>query len=148
MENSGDWGVPVQGRRLPMADLIRFPSESLRYDKNRNEQLASDNPCEGKRRLLYDYEAFQVDRHGSLVFSRSLGFQRLDDFCLDSINFGGRKNHVMVAVFCQPDNVTHLDESLQKLILPNAATMLWPATHFMPFFLSFVILLHQVMTVH
>ena len=36
--------------------------------------------------LLFDYEAFQVDRHGSLIFTRSLGHQRIDNFCIDSVS--------------------------------------------------------------
>ena len=45
------WGVPVQGRRLPLSILTRFPSQSLRYDKSRHAQLASKNPCTSSSNL-------------------------------------------------------------------------------------------------
>ena len=35
----------IQGRRLPVSELTRFPSQSLRYDKSRHWRLASKSPC-------------------------------------------------------------------------------------------------------
>ena len=29
-----------------------------------------------------------LDRHGSLAFTRSLGHQRIDNFCIDSVSLG------------------------------------------------------------
>jgi hypothetical protein len=117
-EASRDWGLPVQGRRLPLADLIRFPSDSIRYDAAHFSRLESTEPCGPGGLLLFDYHAFQVDRHGSLAFSRSLGEQRLDNFCVDLVS----DRHFMAAVFCRPKNVSHVDPSLQILTLPNLAT--------------------------
>ena len=131
---STNWGMPIQGRRISLADLIRFPSESLKYDKSFHKRLDSFNPCDAhgsRSRLLFDYEAFQVDRHGSLVFTRTLGDQAIDDFCVDqvAVRRGPKGNtdqgHLfMAAVFCQPSNVTEVDETLQLLNLPNNSPLL------------------------
>ena len=142
MKESYNWGVPVQGRRLPMADLIRFPSESLRYDKFKHSKLTSNTPCPKGSKLLYDFEAFQVDRYGSLMFTRTLGYQKINHFCLDSVSLGS-PHQFMAAVFCKPDNVseTVLDNSLQKLILPNSADVSgkMPVSYFIVLFVQVVL---------
>jgi len=116
-----DWGVPVQGRRLPLANLIRFPSELLRYDKGRHSKLESKEPCGPKGRLLFDFEAFQVDRRGSLAFTRALGSDAapIHDFCMDLVSLN-EKSHFMAAVFCQPQGSGQVDESSQSLLLPSS----------------------------
>lgn len=120
MDGSGEWGVPVQGRKLPLADLIRFPSESLRYNKDLNEKFGSENPCEKGSRLIFDFEAFQVDRYGELKFTRSFGeMEKISEFCLDSVSLGPQ-HHFMAAVFCSA-NDQEVDQSLQKLVLANSA---------------------------
>ena len=67
-----------------------------------------------------------MDRHGSLVFTRTLGEQAIQDFCVDQVAVRagveenrGQEHHFMAAVFCQPSNVTEVDETLQLLKLPN-----------------------------
>lgn len=134
---SSPWGLPIQGRRISLADLIRFPSESLKYNKSLHRRFASSTPCDAhgsRSQQLFDYEAFQVDRHGSLVFTRTLGDQAIYDFCVDQVavrpgpkgnSAAGEQGHLfMAAVFCQPSNVTEVDETLQLLNLPNKSPSL------------------------
>ena len=134
---SSNWGLPIQGRRISLADLIRFPSESLKYDKSLHRRFNSSTPCDAhgsRSQLLFDYEAFQVDRHGSLAFTRTLGDQAIYDFCVDQVavrpgpkgnRAAGEQGHLfMAAVFCQPSNVTEVDETLQLLNLPNNSPLL------------------------
>ena len=127
IQSTSKWGLPIQGRRLPLADLIRFPAESLKHDKSLYRRFRSSTPCDAhgsRSQLLFDVEAFQVDRHGSLVFTRLLGDHEIYDFCVDQITVQrpqGAKtmHHFMAAVFCQPSNVTEVNASLQRLNLPN-----------------------------
>ena len=127
IQSTSKWGLPIQGRRLPLADLIRFPAESLKHDRSLYRRFASPTPCDALGRhskLVFDFEAFQVDRYGSLVFTRLLGDQEIHDFCVDQITVQRPEgtpttHHFMAAVFCQPPNVTEVDESLQLLNLPN-----------------------------
>ena len=81
----------------------------------------------GGRRVLFDYEAFQVDSHGSLIFTRTLGPQRIKNFCLDMVSLtttSNQKFSVMAAVFCQPSDTddTEINESLQTLVLYTSST--------------------------
>ena len=127
IQSTSKWGLPIQGRRLPLADLIRFPAESLKHDRGLYRRFESSTPCDahgGRSQLVFDFEAFQVDRYGSLVFTRHLGDQEIHDFCVDQITVQrpeGTKqtHHFMAAVFCLPSNVTEVDDTLQLLNLPN-----------------------------
>ncbi len=136
-EDGGQWTLPLQGRRLKLEDLIRFPSDFVKYESAFKERLESEHPCGSKdgapKRLLFDYESFQVDRQGHLAFTRVLGRQKVSEFCIDLVSVPGekgdtKKHHFMTAVFCQPDNVTHVDQDLLKLRLANAGTRMTSTT--------------------
>ena len=113
------WGLPIQGRRLPLANLIKAFPQEIRYD--RSLPFISEQPCGPNGKLLFDVEAFQVDTKGELVFSRALGNQRIPskDFCVDLV-----RGNLMVALFCQPHNVTEVNMRTQRIALPNKSTVI------------------------
>ena len=60
------WGLPIQGRRIPLADMIRFPA----ILKHQTSKWVSKQPCGLKGNLLFDFEAFQVDQQSQLIYTR------------------------------------------------------------------------------
>ena len=79
-----------------------------------------------------------MDRHGSLIFTRTLGHQRIQKFCLDKVQptrssssssstlKSKTKFSIMVAAFCQPSNVTEINELLQTLVLKSSSMSALP----------------------
>ena len=110
------WGLPLAGRRLPLGKLIRFPTDYVRYD--RTSTFVSEQPCGPEGKLVYDFEAFELDENGQLIFTRALGSQKVASkaFCLDLVS-----GSFMAALFCQPNNVTEISLRTQTLLLPNSA---------------------------
>ena len=110
------WGLPLAGRKLPLGKLIRFPTDYVRYD--RTSTFVSDQPCGPEGKLVYDFEAFELDENGQLIFTRALGSQKVASkaFCLDLVS-----GSFMAALFCQPNNVTEISLRTQTLLLPNSA---------------------------
>ena len=88
------------------------------------------------RRILFDYEAFQLDTGGRLVFARPLSAHpelsgrvvESKNFCVDMVDKDGKQ--FMSAVFCSPRPMTFVKEDLLTLNTPstaaaNFATKLW-----------------------
>ena len=57
-----------------------------------------------------------------------MGILMIPPPCLETIILGPL-HQFMVAVFCQPDNVTSWDQSLQEIELPNQASSIKTPPH-------------------
>lgn len=124
------WTMLLEGRRRSLQDLIRFPYDFVGHDHDLRRRLDHREQCRGVgQRLLYDYEAFQVNTKGKLVYTRLLGpahnYHGIDDFCVDVVSVND-KSHFMVAVFCQPrmrngNLAPDIDEELLQLSLPSGS---------------------------
>jgi hypothetical protein len=81
-----------------------------------------------RHRILFDYDAFQIDTSGRLVFARPLSLHpemsgRVVDvrnFCVDLLEKKDGKQH-MAAVFCSPKPMSFVKEDMLNLNLENGA---------------------------
>ena len=91
-----NWKLRLNGHSSKLLDMIRIP-----YEKVVHRNLTCPH---GSKKRLFDYEAFEVDEDGKLVFTRVMGKRRIERFCVDEADVqtaGGLR--LMMAVFCEEE---------------------------------------------
>ena len=84
-----------------------------------------------QRRILFDYDAFQLDVGGRLVFARPLSAHpelagRVVDprnFCVDMVEKDGKQ--YMASVFCSPRPMAFVKEDLLTITPPSSANKIF-----------------------
>jgi hypothetical protein len=154
----GGGGVPILSKNNPSTkkwncikiktrpfnsfqDLIRFPYEFVIHDptflptlelncspNNDADNSTVDTSTNFHRRILFDYEAFQIDTGGRLIFARPLSAHpelsgrvvESKNFCVDMVEKDGKQ--FMASVFCSPRPMTYVREDLLTLNPPSTAS--------------------------